>query len=186
MSHKNKIDKLRSNLANVLRRLPEELAEIALDYTRDAFKKEAWDGKPWPERKNDGQRSRLFKSGSSREKVRSKSRGLLVQSGDLRRSVRILKVGIDSFTIGTDRRYAKAHNEGDTISHPGGTPYKILTDKKGDTRLAWMRKVNAANASGFTKPHPIKIPQRQFIGKSEELLREMRQHYINRISAVFR
>lgn len=53
--------------------------------------------------------------------------------------------------------YARIHEFGGTINHPGGTPFFIK-----DGQLRFVRKANGARFAK-TKPHPIVIPARPYI-----------------------
>lgn len=54
--------------------------------------------------------------------------------------------------------YARIHEFGGTINHPGGTPYFIGKDG----RAKFVKKANGAGLPK-TKPHPIEIPARPYI-----------------------
>lgn len=56
--------------------------------------------------------------------------------------------------------YARIHELGGTINHPGGTPYFINDEGK----AVFVSKANADPDLPRTKPHPIKIPARPYIG----------------------
>lgn len=65
-----------------------------------------------------------------------------------------------SFQWGIDLEvvpYARIHEFGGTINHPGGTPYYIK-----DGELRFVRKANGARFPK-TKPHPIEIRARPYI-----------------------
>lgn len=59
--------------------------------------------------------------------------------------------------------YARIHEFGGTINHPGGTPYFIGADGK-------AKFVSKAAGAGLpkTKPHPIEIPARPYITPAME------------------
>lgn len=70
-----------------------------------------------------------------------------------------------SFQWGIDLKvipYARIHEFGGTINHPGGTPYYIK-----DGELRFVRKANGARFPK-TKPHPIEIPARPYITPAME------------------
>ena len=71
-----------------------------------------------------------------------------------------------SFQWGIDLKvvpYARIHEFGGTINHPGGTPYFIGADGK-------AKFVNKAAGADLpkTKPHPIEIPARPYITPAME------------------
>ena len=71
-------------------------------------------------------------------------------------------------TYGSRVPYARIHEYGGTIRHPGGTPYFI---KNGE--LIFVRKRNPIAARlPKTKPHPIRIPARPYLTPA---LREFEQ-----------
>jgi hypothetical protein len=64
-----------------------------------------------------------------------------------------------------DLRYGMLHEEGGTIKHPGGTPYRIVKGK-----AVFVTKVKAAQYFAktgrelpVTRPHSITIPARPFL-----------------------
>lgn len=77
--------------------------------------------------------------------------------------------------IGTNKVYAAIHQFGGTIKHPGGTRYVVVNAVAMFVSNAFMGPV-----SGITKPHPIPMPARPFLGASEsdqtELLRVLQGH----------
>jgi phage gpG-like protein len=98
-------------------------------------------------------------------------RALLVQSGDLRRSIRIINTGQRFVVIGTDVKYANIHNEGGTIRHPGGTPYIVIhKDQKKRVAFISFDEAEELRSEGIktntTNPHDIPMPKRKFIGRS--------------------
>lgn len=85
-----------AKLKRVLRRLPRDVGNEALRWFIDNFRKQqSPQGTAWAPRKDgDG------------------SRSLLVQSGRLRRSIRLTRVTSNGFRIGSAVPYAKYHNDG--------------------------------------------------------------------------
>jgi len=90
--------------------------------------------------------------------------GLKVGTGNLRRSWVVSSSRIDATTIsiklGTRTKYARIHQYGGTIRHPGGTPYFPY-------HIAYEGKFIPLNSSWkgapgvkLTKPHDIKMPKR--------------------------
>lgn len=99
-------------------------------------------------------------------------RNILVKSGALRRSVRIIRSGPGYVVVGSDLPYAKIHNEGGTIR---GTFRVRQYNRKSFTRT-WKgkrQKVKASTVSNHTRKVNTEIPQRQFIGLSPFLIRRI-------------
>jgi phage gpG-like protein len=158
MARYKDIDDFMSRLNEKTRRVvPQVVAETATEFFKERFRvKQDPDGRPWQPVK------RPVKRGS-----------LMVRSGKLMNTIRPSLVRPDRVRISAGNAkapYARIHNEGGTIKHPGGTAYI-----PGDKRFAWVKNKTAARleASGRklprTKPHDINIPQRRFMGHSKQL-----------------
>ncbi|WP_443092811.1 phage virion morphogenesis protein [Chryseolinea sp. T2] len=85
-----------AKVKRVIRRLPRDVGNEALRWFIDNFRKQqSPEGQAWKSRKDgDG------------------SRSLLVQSGRLRKSIRLTKVTSNGFRIGSSVPYADYHNSG--------------------------------------------------------------------------
>lgn len=97
-------DRLRAVLA-LRERLPGMVGEEARGFFLDKYRKGGFEDDrfvPWVARK-----TRSGKAGK-----RDAGRALLVQSGRLRRSIRVLSTGPGYVVVGSDVFYAKFHNEG--------------------------------------------------------------------------
>ena len=80
--------------------LPRVLATEGVNFSKKAFVKQGWTDQAfqkWDKRK---------------QKTKGKQRAILVKSGDLGKSVRILKSGIGRATYGSTLKYAPVHNAG--------------------------------------------------------------------------
>ena len=140
--------------------VPNIIAEKATEYFKQRFTTKEWDGKSWPETKKPVKRGTL-----------------MVRSAALVSSIRPSKVTSERVVIsaGSDKvPYARIHNEGGVIDHPGGTPF--FTDKENDNKTVFVSKEKARELRAykgillpFTKPHKIPMPQRQFMGISQGL-----------------
>lgn len=99
--------------------------------------------------------------------------GLNVRHGTLRRSWQITQRGDDSnyiVKLATDTKYARIHQYGGTIKHPGGTPYWMRPENGSFIFTPLSKGKLAAGNYGrlesrirFTKPHDIKMPKRLHI-----------------------
>lgn len=138
-----------NDLSNYLTSLPDRIlddaaqivAETATEYYKERFKEKAFDGNPW-----------------APTKVPRRNGSLLIDSGNLLNSIRPAYIGRDKVVIsaGNDKvGYAQVHNEG--YSGSVVVPAHIRrTRKYGDVNV----KEHTRNAN---------IPQRQFMGESDEL-----------------
>ncbi|MCC7223870.1 MAG: phage virion morphogenesis protein [Chitinophagales bacterium] len=94
-----------------------------------------------------------------------KKRALLIYTGALRRSMRILRLSGNSITVGSQGiRYAQIHNTGGTIT-------QIPTDRQ--RRFFWAQYRQTKNDmwkhAALAQIINIRIPQRKFIGQSAGL-----------------
>lgn len=157
------LDNLKRQAQAAMRRLPPLLGAEAVRHTKENFRRGGFMDatlQPWEQRK-----------------VPDAGRGILIGkgSGHLFRDVRILSRTSNMVTVGTTLPYAKIHNDGGVIAHPGGTAFY----KTKDGKLAWVsnqvaaRLANAGRRLPRTKPHAIRIPQRKFLGQSISLNKKL-------------
>lgn len=137
----------------VYARLPLLLGNEAVNFTLDNFRLQGFMGNSfqrWLPRKKSkwGNRDRT-------------GAAILIQKGRLRRSIRIIRLNADSVTIGTDVKYARAHNEGMSLG-------LIQTVKGYSTRSGVVR-------SAHTRRINMRIPRRQFMGDSPYLRARLRR-----------
>lgn len=132
---------------------PTIISEEGLNFFLDSFKNEAWLGsgamEKWPRRKDPTKWGKMKRPG----------RALLVDSGRLRRSVRIVRKSPMEIVWGSDAPYAQAHNEGmrlGIIQQVGEYTRRTKTGKKAMVH-AHTRRINQ------------NIPKRQFMGNSAYL-----------------
>lgn len=137
---------------------------------------------------------------SWRQRRRSTRGKTLINTGTLRRSIRIVSKTFDTIKIGTDLPYAQIHNEGGVIPI---TPKmrrfffhkyyelsgKSSKDKKGKTRSTSRNRAINQDAQYYlnlaiTKKSTFRIPKRQFMGQSyylEQRLTRLAQSEITKI-----
>lgn len=150
-------------LEDYLRTMPDELmedvadivAETATEYYKQTFHKKAFDGNPWTPART------------------AKRRGsLLIDSGAMMNSIRPLVISPERVVIGAGNQkvlYAKAHNEG--YNGAVQVPAHNRRTKKGDVPV----KAHTRTAH---------IPQRQFMGDSEELNKQIKERIENYIKSL--
>lgn len=149
-------NKLNRELGKTLQQqLIDEAGTRALRFSKQRFIQKNWvdtTPKAWEPRK------------------RKTNGSLLVKSGRLKRSIRIIRKTATSVTIGTDTPYARIHNEGgkinETVQVREHYRNRSARQKRGNGKIkvkAHSRKVN------YT------IPKRQFIGTSRALTRKIKR-----------
>lgn len=105
-----------------------------------------------------------------RKKAIDSGRGILVKTGALRKSIRVLRITNTSVTVGVDGNiipYAEIHNE-------GGTAHRRAFSYKRGRRMVYV------------KAHGAKYPKRQFIGNSIELNRKIKRRVILEMNRFFK
>jgi Mu-like prophage protein gpG len=86
------------------------------------------------------------------------------RSGRLAGSITTGKVGHLRYGIGTNVEYARIHELGGTINHPGGIFYTIGARGAVFLSEAGADRVRARGGFvGKTKPYPINMPRRPFL-----------------------
>lgn len=86
------------------------------------------------------------------------------RSGSLRRSIAWNRAGTLRRRVGTNLKYARIHELGGTINHPGGTAYTF--GPNGAVFLSNAKAEQVAQRGGFvgrTRPHPINMPRRPYL-----------------------
>ena len=142
-----------NELGNYLTSLPDRIlddasrivADTATEYYKERFKEKAFAGNPW-----------------APAKVPRRNGSLLVNSGHLLNSIRPAYIGRDKVIIsaGNDNiNYAQVHNEGFTGS--------VVVP----AHVRRTRKYGDVNVKEHTRQ--TNIPQRQFMGESDELANQI-------------
>ena len=171
-------------LSACLADLPQQIGMLAVNFSKQRFVDQAWHDtnlEPWAKRKH------LRRGGEARQKG-----AVLVDSGRLKRSIRIVAVTPTSVTIGTDVPYAQIHNDG----FKGTQQVKAHSENvKGHKR---KQKVKGKNGKTKTKTVTVKahirhikahtrnmnMPRRRFLGESAELERLITEFILGEIQSA--
>jgi phage gpG-like protein len=161
-------------LSDAYKKLPAEVATIAVNFSKDRFREQAWldeTKENWKPRK--------------RQRKGKGSQTLLVKTGRLKRSVRKISATEDRIIIGTDVPYAQIHNEGGTIST---TATVKAHEVKEHTRKRKGRngRVKSHTVKAHQRKINTRIPQRQFIGNSKSLQDKIISHITARFERALR
>lgn len=170
-----KIERLTSNLDRPEAAL-KKIGALLLEQSQKAFRNQEWDGKKWPTRKVPnvfGIISDFSKSGNAKPpKRRFEKSPVLIDTGQLRRTLSMKIVGNDSVEVGSNLPYATVHNYGGPVeSKPitASVQQKLkrwLTSKEG---MKWQSKLIF-----LTLPKMLgqkirgKVPPRPFVGLNKE------------------
>lgn len=149
---------IESQIDSIIRRLQPRLAQYAVEWTQTNFKRQQWEGAPWPKRK--------------RETRRSKGKQILVNTGKLYRSIKVVD-GKNFGSLGIP--YARVHNYGGSIEQAARSDNFVHPrNKRGPDKGRFKRgklKPSGTGAGGrFSfRSRIIGMPQRKFIGSTPAL-----------------
>ncbi len=164
-------------LTTAYSRIPNEVATIAVNFSKERFREQAWLDKtkhPWKPRKR------------KRRGGKNRSQTLLVDKGHLKRSIRKISATLDLVKVGTDVPYAQIQNEGGEIKET--VTVKTHT-RKAHTRQREGRKkekVSSHTVKSHRRKMNVKIPARQFIGNSYALERRIYLHIASRFAKALK
>lgn len=154
----NKVMQIQANVV-------QDIGTAVVNDSLENFEKQAFTNNPWPKRKN----------------KKDQSRALLVKSGRLRRSVRVIASSPTSVTIGSDVPYAGVHNDGGMINRAARSETFVRNRHKRG-KLGKMFGGMGAFRKGTTpgkgltfKAYSYNMPRRRFLGMSTKLHKEIRE-----------
>lgn len=158
------LKQIEKHFKSVLLYAPGLLGNDAVNFFLDRFAQSNWIGN-----------SVQFWQKRSTKAKRNKGRALLIDTGRLRRSIRIVRITGMAVTIGTDVPYAKAHNEGfkgvvKVKAHARNRYTREKTGtgkftKRGKERMKTVSRISGnTSVSGYERR--VNIPRRQFMGNS--------------------
>ena len=137
---------------------PRYVSNMAINFYKDSFRRQGFISEntvdKWKARKV--------------EQKKGRRRAILVKSGALRRSIRVIRSGLGYVVVGTDIAYARIHNEGGTIR----ATQRVGSHRRKAFTRTWKGKrqrVKASQVTAHSRKMNTSIPQRQFIGPSEFL-----------------
>lgn len=167
MDNKQKIEAYFKEFARrvqmVQDRLPAEVGNLVVNHTLDNFKTESFEGQAWKARKN-----------------KKNTKALLIGSGNLRRSVRVITSTPASVTIGSDVPYAAVHNNGGTINRASRSETFVRNRYKSGVKGKMFGGMGAFKkgttpGKGLTfKAYSIGMPPRKFLGITPKLTVEIK------------
>ena len=147
------LNNLERNFQSVYLRLPPLVGNEAVNFTLDNFKRQGFLGdsfQPWLRRKDPNKWG---------QHPTRNSRPVLMDTGALRRSIRMISHNGDTVVIGSDMPYAQAHNEGVRLGE--------IQSVKAFSRKTKSGKISTVEP--FTRRINQNIPKRQFMGDSPYL-----------------
>ncbi|MBO2009187.1 phage virion morphogenesis protein [Hymenobacter negativus] len=139
----NDLERFGSNLRGYLKTVPREMGRVVVQESAENFRRQGYENDngtvvSWAPRKNVDYTTRKGK-----RKPNPRQRAILIKSGRLRRSVRIVATSSSSVTVGSSEAYAQAQQEG---NDRGLKPRPYITlGRKGKEKLT--RKIAAGITS---------------------------------------
>lgn len=170
MANLNNIgDVLKKKLEKAVSELPTILANEAVNFTKDRFTKQGWQEEtlqPWQKRKSNA--------------PRNKGRAILIDTGRLKRSIRIISTSALRAEFGSvGVPYAAAHNYG----FHGTVTVKAHNRKRiGNIKVSSGKTGKTDTKKGVTGTSQVRsfqrrmnLPQRKFLGNSIFLHRQLQR-----------
>lgn len=163
--------RIKERLERKTAELPEVIGNEIVNYALDAFDKQAWEGQQWDKRKS----------------KKDPSRALLIKSGILRRSIRVVRTTATGGSVGTDVPYARIHNEGGEINKPARKEdfvrnrYKRGPKSKLFGGLGAFQKGTTPGQGLSFKAYSINMPARPFLKNTPKLRAYLREKAIEHI-----
>ena len=181
MNNEDVVKRVEVKVKATLKALPRMVGNEAVNFFRNSFKLQGWLGnsfQAWPKRKT---KSNWGKT------PRNKGRAILIDTGKLRRGIRLVNADWNSVRIANDFTYAKAHNEGvrlgiiQTVRSYKRNQYTKQKVGKGiysiKTRKERMKSIKVVSGTITVRQHKRRInqriPRRQFMGNSPYLNRNI-------------
>ena len=153
---------LQQRLQKALGELPLVVGNEAVNWVKQNFRRQGYPDRsltPWKPRKANSRRNA--------------GRGILIGTGRLSRSTRIISTARLQVNIGTDVPYAKAHNEGvdKVVTVKSHSRKKTGNIRISSGRTGEFKTKKGIVGSTIVKAHQrsMHLPKRQFIGNSQIL-----------------
>lgn len=155
------------------KKLPTEVATVAVNFSKDRFRDQAW---------LDQTKDKWKDLKQPRKRKGRRSQTILVDTGRLKRSIRKIKVSQNEIVIGSDVPYAKLQNDGGEIkktvkvkAHQVKSHRRRAYTRQRDGRTENIKaqKVKTYVVKAHARKMNTKIPARRFMGQSKRLERRL-------------
>ena len=147
------------DVTRAINAMPARVATCAVNFSKQRFVQQNWHDttpEPWKPR------SRKRRGGERRQ-----SGAILVDSGRLKRSIRVISADSNRVIIGTDVPYAEMHNEG----LDGEVTVRQHTRRSRKGRLYTVK----------AHKRRVHMPQRRFLGESQALATQLEELMIKEL-----
>lgn len=174
-------DKLQSEVKQAVLRLPLIVGNAAVNWVKDSFTQQIW-------------RGAVFQAWKAVKSEKRKGAAILIKSGRLRRSIRIVKFNATSVSIGSDVPYAAAHNNGvyDMVSVRGHNRNKFGKAKASSLKSKRQKTITYLSGTSEVAAHTrtMNLPRRQFapndMRDSPVFVKDMESVIKNELSPFFK
>lgn len=170
MADSKALKQIERDYKKLKKKLPRVVGQVAVNFSKDNFRRQGF--------LNGGavQKWKNRKYGSSSRAILTGKRG-----GNLRRSIGVISANANSITIGTRGvKYGQIHNEGGTIR-------QTVTAKQ--RRFFWAKYKATGNEMykrmAMSSKLEIRIPQRQFMGNSTDLDKDISDTIEEQLKKIF-
>ncbi|WP_410221924.1 phage virion morphogenesis protein [Pedobacter sp.] len=144
--------------------LGEVVGNVVINDALDNFRNESFDNVKWQARVN-----------------KKNTRHLLIKSGTLRRSIRIISTTMTSVVVGSDIPYAAVHNYGEEINRYARTEtfvrnrYKVGPKGKMFGGMGAFKKGTSTGRGLSFRAYSYNMPKRTFLGLTAKLENKIKQ-----------
>jgi hypothetical protein len=187
MSDTRDFDLKVERVANAIRGIPRRAATLAVNFSKDRFRAQNWvdhTTQPWKPRSTK----------TWRRKAERPGRAVLVLSGKLRRSVRVVSISAERIVIGSDDIKAQVHNDGfrgkvkQTVKKHTRKRYGRVSSSNLATRKTTSRRgmIGESEVNEYERTIDQNIPRRRFIGSSAVLNRQLERMITVEIVRAFK
>lgn len=155
----NFFQNLQQRIVAVNQRLPDIIGTEVINSAVDNFRDESFFGDKWPARKD-----------------KKNTRKLLVKSGALQRSPRIVASQPGLVVVGSDISYAAVHNNGGEINRNARSETFTRNRYKTGKKKGAFKRGTTLGGQGFTfKASSYNMPMRKFLGTHPKLKVQLEQ-----------
>ena len=147
------------DVTRAINAMPARVGTCAVNFSKQRFVQQNWHDttpEPWKPR------SRTRRGGERRQ-----SGAILVDSGRLKRSIRVVSADSNRVIIGTDVPYAEIHNEG--LDGEVSVRKQSRRSRKGRLHIVKAHK------------RRVHMPQRRFLGESQALATQLEELMIKEL-----
>lgn len=160
MSNQQNIDVFFQQFAHRIQaaqqKLPDIIGTEVINSAADNFREEAYFGEKWKPRKD-----------------KRNKRKLLVKSGILHRSPRVVRSQPGLVIVGSDVPYAAIHNDGGSINRAARSETFVRNRVKRGARKGSFRRGTTAGRGQTYRSYTINMPRRRFLGAHPVLKKKL-------------